>query len=309
MNEILVVLPIFLLIALGLVLKRKKLLSDQTMKEDNFILYWIAMPANLLHGILGTDSNSLKDFTFVFATWLPYLIVIILVWLVGRYKETHERFSVLSLSAVRGNHFFAGIPVVALAMGQSGVERATLILAFSLVIMQLISIGSGQLAMFGSLSLKTVKATCAQLLKNPLFVSCFIGLFMVSLDINHLPKWLDATMTILANISTGLALIVLGAQLHLENIVKMVVSVWKIIFFKLLCMPIVTWIVYVSFGIEMEYIQAGVLLAAMPVGVNTSIIASEMKMDAEYCARGVAFTTLISILSLPIWIKVLGIVQ
>ncbi|GHV37554.1 transporter [Synergistales bacterium] len=309
MNEILIVLPIFILIALGWVLKHKKLLSDQTMKEDNFILYWIAMPTTLLRGILATDDSALKDFIFVFATWLPYVITIVAVWLFGRYKETHERFAVLSLSAVRGNHFFAGIPIIALAMGQSGVERATLILAFSLVIMQLISIGSGQLAMFGAPSLKTIKATCVQLLKNPLFVSCFIGLFMVSLGINHLPKWLDATMDIIANISTGLALIILGAQLHLENIAKMILSVWKIIFFKLIFIPITTWIVYASFSIGMEYIQAGVLLAAMPVGVNTSIVASEMKMDAEYCARGVAFTTLVSILSLPIWIKVLGIVQ
>ncbi|GHS93814.1 transporter [Synergistales bacterium] len=309
MNEILIVLPIFLLIILGWALKHKNVLSNQTMKEDNFILYWFAMPATLLHGILRTDDSALKDFVFVFATWTPYVITIVAVWLFGRYKETHERFAVLSLSAIRGNHFFAGVPVVALAMGQSGVERATLILAFSLVIMQLFSIGSGQLAMFGSPSLKTIKATCVQLLKNPLFITCFVGLFMVYLGINHLPKWLDATINILAEISTGLALIVLGAQIHLENIAKMIVSVWKIIFFKLLVIPIVTWVVYASFGIDKGYIQVGVLLAAMPVGVNTSIIASEMKMDAEYCARGVAFTTLISILSLPIWIKVLGIAQ
>ncbi|MDR1375931.1 MAG: AEC family transporter [Synergistaceae bacterium] len=307
MKAFLIVLPIFLLIAMGWVLKYKRVLSSETLKENNFLLYWLAMPATLLQGILRADMEVLQNPLFLLAVWAPYVFTLVIVWTTGRYHETPARFAALTLSAVRGNHFFAGIPIVYLAMGPRGVEAGTLILAFSLVIMQLLSIGSGQLALFGQLSWKSIRATGLQLLKNPLFMTCFFGLILVFIGLNHLPTWANETLEILGDISTGLALLMLGAELHLENIFKMLLSVWKIVLFKLVVHPIVTYLVFTGLGLSGEMIQAGVLLAAMPVGVNTSIVAQAMGMDNEYCSRGVAITTLCSVLSLPLWIGLLGL--
>ena len=84
-------------------------------------------------------------------------------------------------------------------------------------------------------------------------------------------------------------------------------SVWKIALFKLAIHPLVSWGIFLAFGLSTEMIQAGVLLAAMPVAVNTAIFAQETGMDSEYSAQGIAVTTLVSMLSLPLWIKILGI--
>ncbi|MDR1378166.1 MAG: AEC family transporter [Synergistaceae bacterium] len=305
-QAVLIVMPIFILIGMGWVLKYKGLLMPSTLKENNFILYWFTMPAMLFRGILRADINVLQNPLFLVAVWSPYLITLLLVWS-GRRWEIPSRFAVLSLSATRGNHFFAGLPIVSLAMGSGGVEAATLILAFSLVIMQLVSIGSGQLAFFGTLSWRSLKDTALQLLKNPLFVTCLFGLLLIFADLNHLPEWLDETLAILADISTGLALLMLGAELHVENILKMVTSVRKIALFKLVVHPIITYLIFTSLGLSREMTQAGVLLAAMPVGVNTAIIAQAMGMDSEYCSRGIAVSTLCSIVSLPLWIGLLGL--
>jgi predicted permease len=303
-----VVLPIFLLIGTGWVLKYKDRVSFQTLRENNFILYWLAMPASLLRGILRADVLILQNPLFLVAVWSPYLVTILIVWIAGRRGETPARFATLALSAVRGNHFFVGVPIIYLAMGDRGVEAAILILAFSLVVMESISIGSGQLAVFGVLSWKSAKNTCLQLLKNPLFITCFFGLLLVFAGVTHLFLWLDETLKILANISTGVAFLMLGAQLHLENILQKTLSVWKILLFKLALLPVVTYSIFAFCGLSEEMIQAGVLLAAMPVGVNTAIIAREMGMDSEYCAMGVAVTTLCSLFTLPLWIKLLGVV-
>jgi predicted permease len=309
MNAMLVVLPIFLLIGMGWALKEKGLLSDQTLKENNFILYWFAMPATLLEGILGADITAFQDAAFFAAVWSPYLVTTLLVWLTARSGEPTDRFAVLTLSASRGNHFFAGIPVVRLAMGNSGAEAGTFILTFSLVVMQFLSIGSGQLAMSGSLSWKSLRETAAQLLKNPPFLACLAGLLLLLMGINQsrLPGWMNATLALLADISTGLALIALGAGLRLKNVMGMLRSVWKIVFFKLAVHPLVSWGIFLAFGLPREMLQAGVLLAAMPVAVNTGIFAQATGMDGEYSAQGIAVTTLVSMLSLPLWIRILGI--
>jgi predicted permease len=307
MNAVLVVLPIFLLIGMGWGLKRKGLLSEQTIKENTFILYWFVMPATLLEGILRSDTASLQSIAFLAAVWSPYFITTLIVWLTARTHEPHRRFAVLTMSAARGNHFFAGIPVIRLAMGASGAEAGTVILAFSMVVMQLVSMGSGQLAMSGSLSWKSLRATAVQLLKNPLFMACLAGMAMIFLGLNHLPGWMNATLGLLADISTGLALLLLGAGLHLENAAKMLRSVWKIVLFKLAVHPLVSWGISLAFGLSAEMTQANVLLAAMPVALNTAIFARETGMDSEYSAQGIAVTTLVSMLSLPLWIKILGV--
>ncbi|MDR3265038.1 MAG: AEC family transporter, partial [Synergistaceae bacterium] len=154
----------------------------------------------------------------------------------------------------------------------------------------------------------TMRATLIQLFKNPLFLSCLCGLLLVFAGLNRLPAWLNSTLGILADISTGMALLTLGAGLHFENILKMLLSVWKIVLVKLVIHPVVTILVFLAFGLSAQMIQVGALLGAMPVGVNTAIIAQEMGMDDEYCARGVAITTFCSMLSLPIWIHLLGLV-
>ncbi|MDR1874061.1 MAG: AEC family transporter [Synergistaceae bacterium] len=308
MQAVLTVVPIFLLVGLGASLKYLGFVSPQTLKENNFILYWFAMPATLLRGILSADVGALQSSSFPVAVWLPYLVTIVIVWLTGRHGETRQRFATLTLSAVRGNHFYVGIPVIHLAMGQSGVEAGTLILAFSLVLMQLLSIGSGQLALLGKPSWETAGATLARLLKNPLFLSCLCGLSLTFAGLNHLPAWTNSTLGILADISTGMALLTLGAGLHFENVLRMILSVWKIVLFKLVVHPVVTGLVFFAFGLSTQMIQAGVLLSAMPVAVNSAILAQEMGMDNEYCARGIAITTLCSMLSLPIWINILGLV-
>jgi predicted permease len=306
MQAVLIVMPIFLLIGLGWVLKHKGFLSPKTLKENNFILYWFAMPAMLFLGILGADVKVLQNPLFLVAVWSPYLATLLLVW-AGRRWETPARFAVLSLSATRGNHFFAGLPIVSLAMGARGVEAATLLLAFSLVVMQLFSIGSGQLASSGVLSRKSLRDTTLQLLKNPLFITCLFSLLLIFTGRTHLPEWGYETLDILSDISTGLALLMLGAELRVENILKMVSSVWKIVLFKLVVHPVATYFIFTGLGLSREMVQAGILLAAMPVGVNTAIIAQAMEMDSEYCSRGIAVSTLCSIVSLPIWIGLLGL--
>ncbi|MDR1732864.1 MAG: AEC family transporter [Synergistaceae bacterium] len=308
MQSVLVVLPIFLIVAMGWILRYKKVISPQTLRENNSVLYWFAMPCVILRGILGADLNVLQNPSFVAAVWLPYLATTTVVWIFGRHGETRERFSTLTLSATRGNHFFAGLPIIYLAMGQPGVEAATLNLAISLVAMQLVSIGSGQLALFGKPSWTTMLATMKHLLKNPLFMFCLLGLLMDTAGLNHLPKWMDSTLSILADISTGMALLMLGAGLHIENVLKMIQSVWKILFVKLVLHPVLGASIFLFFGLSSPMFQASVLLTAMPVGINTAIIAEEMGMDGEYCGRGVALTTLCSMISLPLWINILGLV-
>jgi predicted permease len=244
---------------------------------------------------------------FLVAVWSPFVIMLVTVWMTSHRKEAHGRFAALMLCSIRGNNFYTGITIISLAMGKRGVEAGTMILAFTLVAMQLLSIGGAQLALFGTFSRKTVRSTCLQLLKNPLFLSCMLGLFLLFAGLNHPPSWIKSTLAVLSDVSTGLALIMLGAGICLQNIFKTVASVWRIVLFKLAVFPAVTYVIYTCLGLSPDMVQAGVLLAGMPIAVNTAILSQEMGMDGAYCAMGITVTTLLSLITLPVLIMLLGL--
>ncbi len=309
MQAVLIVLPIFLLIAFGWVLRQRNFFSPQTMKENNSLLYCFAMPALLIRGILGAESRIPDAGAFTLAVCTPYLITVLAVWGTARRGETAKRFATLSLASIRGNHFFAGLPILGLAMGEAGIAAGSLILAFSLAFMQFLSIGSGQLALFGELSLESLAKTGARLLRNPLFMSCLLALLLVFMDLGRLPPWLDMTLKMLADIGTGLALLMLGGKMELRDARHAFLTTWKLQLFKLVVHPLVTYAVLALFGLSSDLVLAGTLLAAMPEAVNTTLIAQEMGMDSDYCALGTTVSVLLSMVTLPLWLHLLGAVH
>lgn len=309
MQAVLIVLPIFLLIAFGWVLRQRNFFTPQTMKENNSLLYCFAMPALLIRGILGAESRIPDAGAFTLAVCTPYLITVLAVWGTARRGEPAKRFATLSLASIRGNHFFAGLPILGLAMGEAGIAAGSLILAFSLAFMQFLSIGSGQLALFGELSLESLAKTGARLLRNPLFMSCLLALLLVFMDLGRLPPWLDMTLKMLADIGTGLALLMLGGKMELRDARHAFLTTWKLQLFKLVVHPLVTYAILALFGLSSDLVLAGTLLAAMPEAVNTTLIAQEMGMDSDYCALGTTVSVLLSMVTLPLWLHLLGAVH
>ena len=309
MQAVLIVLPIFLLIAFGWLLRQRGFFTPQTMKENNSLLYCFAMPALLLRGILGAESRIPNAVLFTLAVCSPYVITVLAVWLLARRGEPTKRFATLSLAATRGNHFFAGLPILGLSMGEPGIAAGTLVLAFSLAFMQFLSIGSGQLALFGSISPESLRRTGSRLLRNPLFLSCLLAVFLIFAKLDQLPPWLDMTLKMLADIGTGLALLMLGARIELQEAGRAFLTTWKLQLVKLIVHPAVTCAVLSLFGLSPILVQAGTLLAAMPEAVNTTIIAQEMGMDGDYCALGTTASVLLSMLTLPLWLHLLGAIR
>ena len=310
MQAVLVVLPIFLLIGFGWFLGRRGFISPQTAKENNDLLYHFAMPAVLLNGILGAKMQDIPSAgRFALAVCLPYLATTVLLWIFARRGEDPRRFAALTLSATRGNHFFAGLPIVTLAMGREGLEAGAMILAFSMAFMQLITIGSGQLALLGRVTADSLKRTMLQLLKNPLFMSCILALILIFLKLDRLPSWMAMTLKIMADISTGLALLMLGTRIDMRGLLPAFRTTWKLQLFKVLIHPLVAWLILLHFGLPQIYVQAGTLIAAMPEAVNTTIIAQGMGMDSDYCAMGTTVSVVLAMITLPIGILLLGAIR
>ena len=141
---------------------------------------------------------------------------------------------------------------------------------------------------------------------NPLIVASFIGL-VFSYGSWQLPAILANTFRLVSGLSLPLALISLGGNLSFQRIKGGLIPAILGTVIKLFLLP----------GIGVLLLRCGqfsgldyrliVILLACPTAVVTYVMASELGGDADLSASLIVLSTLISMISIPVWIWLIGI--
>ncbi len=117
--------------------------------------------------------------------------------------------------------------------------------------------------------------------------------------------WLDETLKLLGNIASGTALLSLGATLKLEALTSMLPRAWRDVILKLIFLPALTWGLFLLFPVNPLVFRTVVLIAAMPVAVDCFILSQVLEMDPDQSAAAITASTLLSGLTVPLWITLL----
>ena len=307
MHGFLVILPVALVMAAGWMLRRKGTVSPEAFAQINRALYWVAIPALILRMTATADMSSLFDRHMVLAVYVSFVTAPPLAWLLSKISgDGPIRSATSTLMLIRSNTVFMGLPVVAVAVGVKGVEVLSIYLAFTFIGYQILSILWAQLALSGGISWKTLRGTTISLGKNPLVLSSLGGFTLAMLGFTAFPLWLDETLKLLGNIASGMALLSLGSSLKLEGLTKMFGRVWRDAALKLLFFPALTWMLLTLWPVSSVVFQTVVLIAAMPVAVDCFILSQVFGMDADHAAATITVSTIMSGLTVPVWISLLA---
>ncbi len=308
MESFMMVLPLALVMGLGFLFRRLGLIGEGTVPRLNSILYWAALPALLFRSILGVGSEIFSDPNLFWAVHVTFLIAPAIALIMARpFTKDRRRNAVSVMSSIRSNNVFMGLAAVYIAMGQEGLEAVSLYLAASLLGFNLISITWAQVVLYGRFTFRSLLENFFQLLKNPLIISCILGVVCASVGLKELPFWLDAALKMIGDTGSGIALISIGASLRFENLGQTFRSTFRDSLFKLFVHPALVWAAFLVWPVSLLLRNAVVLVSAMPAAVNTYIIAQKMGMDSDYAGDVVALSTVLSIVTLPAWIWFLGI--
>lgn len=297
------VVPLLLTVFLGWALRRKGFLKEGTASQLMWLLYWVSLPALLFRKTVSVGGDVLLNGNLFIAIHLSYLFMPPLAWLLARAAgEDRRRAAVSTLVSIRSNNVYMGLPVIALALGPKGVEALSLYLAMGLFSYNLLSLAWAQVALSGGLSRRHLLDTARSVAFNPLFLACLAGVGVCLLGFGELPRWLDAFLEILGDLATALALLALGASIRLGNPLETLRSAWRDTAFRLLVHPAVMAGLFFLFPVEPVVAAAVILATAMPSAVNNFILAKGMEMDSDYAGEVVAASTVLSLVTIPLWI-------
>lgn len=289
------ILPIFIIIILGYILKSIGLLNNAFIDVSDKLVFKCALPAMLFYNVATTDFKSAFNGRLVafcvIGTFCVFLLMTVL--LTPAIKRKDVRGAVIQ-GIYRSNFAILGVPLAISLFGTAGGTAASLVIPFLIpvynvfaVIILAMNMPDGKADGLG-VFIKIVK----NVVTNPLIISVVLAL-PFSLGYLSLPAVLDKSIGYLSDLSTPLALISLGASFRFADIKGNIsYSVFATVM-KIAVCPLIACTVAVLVGFR--GVELGIIFIAFgaPTAVSSYIMAKQMKSNGIVASQIILLTTLL----------------
>jgi len=210
------------------------------------------------------------------------------------------------MAASMTNTGFVALPVLQAIYGPRTVLPAAIATVFVAVVMFPIAVILLEMSQRDAHGSRTgPMVTMKHVVLNPLVISALIGMLWSVLNI-RMPGPLTAYFGILADALTPCALFAIGLGLSMTGLRANVGRASVLSIVKLVIMPLIVYVLCVLLHLDPLYTIAAVICAAVPTAKTVYILAGEYHCEETMVASTVSMTTLISVISLVVWLYALS---
>jgi predicted permease len=293
MSTVALILPDFLLIALGFVLRRATPLGAELWPGIEKLTYFVLFPALLFYANARTRID-LGAAAPLLAVVIAALAAGMALGLAGKaiFRPPQPVFGAAFQCAFRFNSYI-GFALAARLLGDPGVALLAIAIGVAVPIVNVASVwalarGRGAHVVF-------------EIVTNPLIVSCAAGIAWGTLGL-PLPALAQVTLSRLGSAAIVLGLLAVGAafQPALERAHAPFLG-W-ILAAKLLAVPAVVWALRGVAGLTPTAFTVALVFAALPAAPAAYILAVRLGGDGRTAATLVSYGVAASLVTLPLWL-------
>ena len=302
------ILPVFAVIVTGWIVGYTGYLSRQLSDALIHFAYNIAMPALLIVTIAQEPGHSLINWRFLFAFGGGSLLCFVLVFGVMSLSGSRSLASrtMDGMAASMTNTGFVALPVLQSIYGPRAVLPAAIATVFVAVVMFPLAVVLLEVNQRDDHGARTpAMVTVRHVVLNPLVISTLIGMLLSVLGL-RMPVPVSAYLNIMADALTPCALFAIGLGLSLDGLRANIGRASLLSVVKLVIMPLIVYALCRFLGVDPLYTIAAVICAAVPTAKTVYILAGEYHCEEMLVASTVSMTTLISVISLVIWLYALS---
>ena len=266
-----VVMPLFLMMALGYCIRLLKLGDEATFKKMNNIVFRVFLPILLFHNVISTDLSTafngpllLTAVCFVIAEFALCMIFVPLL------EKENRRRGVLVQGIMRSNFVIFGLPVLVSLCGENSNTGAV-----SLVVVPMFnafSVIALEVYRGGKLNFWKIAKSVAS---NPLILSSLLGIVLLALGV-QLPEVIEKPLSDLADVATPLALVILGAEFSFRQVKSCLRQLVLGVTGRLIVMPLIFLTIAILLGFRGEELIALMVMLAAPPAVSSFTMAQQM---------------------------------
>jgi len=302
------VIPIFLVMLLGLVVRRLNIVDKSATRQMNALVFKVALPIMLFKIVYGSDYSQMLDRKFMLFLIFSVIAFFFVCWLIAvRLIDDDKKKGAFIQGCFRGNYAILGIALSAELLGFT----PTIAITGVIIIVPLFNILSVIiLTIYGEQKFESkniIIAIAKSVVTNPLVISIFVGIVFTLLNIEIIPL-LNTPLSMVSSLATPFALLVIGASLDFSQAKErlkytVVASVLKLIVMPLIFIPPAIWA-----GISTEGIVVLFVLYAAPTAIVSYAMAAHMGTDEHLASNIVLLTSLVSILTYTIGVYILRVI-
>lgn len=289
-----IVLPVFVVIALGYALKRGQLIDNAFLFQTNRLVYYVCLPLLLFHKIGTADFLANFNGTLVLGSATVIAVGFALSYGYACWRRyPPPAIGAFSQGSFRGNLAYVGLAIVFNAYGETGLTRAGILMGFLVPVLNFFAILALLLPQSGDGEQRGSSFWLKQLAYNPLIVASFAGILWSFCKL-PMPPLLDRSLNIATGMTLPLALIAIGGGFSLERLKGDLLRAGFATGIKLVWLPLLAAAILAGLGVTGIDLAIGVLFAGTPTATATYIMAHQMKGDAELAGSIVMMSTLAS---------------
>ena len=297
------VLPFVITVFFGYGMKAAGVLTDDFLKKFNSVIYRCFFPITMFWSFYqaGGDLSSDGRLLLVGIVSLLILVAVLMLTIPRIVKGNPQRGAIIQ-AVYRSNIMLFALPLVRNLFGDAGAAHASVMIAvivplYNVIAVIVLEIFRGGKISPGKLLLGVVK--------NPLIQGAAVGLVFLLLKI-RLPSGVAKPVSQFSDLTTPLALFVLGGTLRFRRVGANLKYLVPSLFIKLLVLPGV--ITGIALALRFDLLSRLILLLmyATPVAASSYPMAENMGSDGELAGQFVVISTIASLFTLFFWIFLYG---
>lgn len=303
------VLFVFSLVALGYLAGLTGYLKAEAGDALSQFAVGVALPILLFRTMVSADFHGAMPW----ALWMTYFGAVIVAWTAGHLVVTRGFGRDAQVGVVGGvstafsNLLLLGIPFMLGVFGQQGVDILSLIISVHLPTMLAASIIMFEL--FGDSGgervhpLQMARDFLRRLYKNPLIVGILAGLAWRFAGV-PVPGLALRLTDAIAGIAGPLALFAMGLGLRKFGISGNVKPAFALSGLKLILMPAVALVMALLLGLPPVPAKVVVAAAALPSGVNSYLIATQLGTGQALASNQMTIATACAAVTTAFWLTI-----
>ncbi len=290
-------LPILILSGAGFTLGKVFSVDSRSIGR---VIFYVFAPV-LVFDLLSHNQIEFNKAMTVVAYTVAMMIVMGLITLTIGLSMKLERTTLVAvlIATMFGNTGNYGLPLVSFAFGEEALKYAGLCFVTTAIFHNTFG------ALIASLGHASLKDALLGMLKVPTVYSVVLAVIVTSFDL-EIPIPLARTIDLAAGGSIPMMIVLLGIELSRVQWSSTLRGVGMGVSLRLLAGPLLGFLLSIPFGLQGAAWQAGIIQVSMPAAVNTTILATEYKLDSSLVTAIVFIGTLLSPLTLTPLIVLLG---
>lgn len=288
------VLELFILIGIGFLCGKTKMLSHKPVKSITDIVLYIVSPCVIVQNFIRPfDPAMLGGLLATAAAALVIHAVTIVIAMLVFHDKKPEKERVYRFALIFSNCGYMSLPMQQALLGSDGVFfGAVYIVIFNVVMWTFgvwLSSGSGK------------DMSAKKIILNPCIIGMVVGLLIFLLSI-PIPEIITKPVGFMASLNTPLPMMVIGYYLsrsHIPDAFKDGKS-FVCMLFRLVVVPVLAFGGMTLCGMRGAPLIACVIAASAPAAAATTMFAAKFDNDANLSVNLVTLSTILSVITMPL---------